>query len=124
MPVSFAPGVGGGVDPFSGKLERRGVLTHGRLRENRNHGGKPGGLKDPRKMPGVAASSDPLAITDFLYGQGDMLRVGSASRTPDFAPGQSLTFHNRDAARTIFHTITACKAPCNRTTGIAYPLAG
>ena len=21
------------------------------------------------------------------------------------------------------HTITACKAPCNRTTGIAYPLA-
>ena len=39
------------------------------------------------------------------------------------APGQSLTFLNRDAARTIYHTITACKAPCNRTTGIAYPLA-
>ena len=39
------------------------------------------------------------------------------------APGGSLTFVNRDAARTIFHTITACRAPCNRTTGIAYPLA-
>ena len=39
------------------------------------------------------------------------------------APGGSLTFVNRDAARTIFHTITACRAPCNRTTGVAYPLA-
>ena len=29
----------------------------------------------------------------------------------------------RDATRDIFHTITACKAPCNRETGIAYPLA-
>ena len=123
MPVSFAPGAPGGVDPFSGKLERRGVLTHGRLRENRNHGGKRGGLKDPRTLPGVAASGDPLAITDFLYGQGDLLRGGADSRPPEIAPGQSLTFLNRDAARTIYHTITACKAPCNRTTGIAYPLA-
>ena len=123
MPVSFAPGAPGGVDPFSGKLERRGVLTHGRLRENRNHGGKRGGLKDPRTLTGVAASGDPLAITDFLYGQGDLLRGGADSRPPEIAPGQSLTFLNRDAARTIYHTITACKAPCNRTTGIAYPLA-
>ena len=37
--------------------------------------------------------------------------------------GRSLTFTNRDAKDTIFHTVTACKAPCNRTTGIAYPLA-
>ena len=33
--------------------------------------------------------------------------------------GQSLTFFNEDAPRQIEHTITACKAPCNRTTGIA-----
>jgi plastocyanin len=37
--------------------------------------------------------------------------------------GRGLTFVNRDARREIFHTITACRAPCNRTTGIAYPLA-
>ena len=37
--------------------------------------------------------------------------------------GRSLKFVNRDPKRRIFHTITACKAPCNRTTGIAYPLA-
>jgi plastocyanin len=42
--------------------------------------------------------------------------------------GQSLTFLNRDAPSPpstgdAFHTITGCKAPCNRSTGIAYPLA-
>ena len=124
MPVAFAPGAPGGVDPFSGKLERRGRLTHGHLKENNNHGGEPGGLPDARKLPdGPAATADPLAITDFLYGQGDLLRAGAASRPPVVAPGQSLNFRNTDAARTIYHTITACKAPCNRSTGIAYPLA-
>ena len=124
MPVAFAPGAPGGVDPFSGKLERRGRLTHGHLKENNNHGGEPGGLPDARTLPdGPAATADPLAITDFLYGQGDLLRAGAASRPPVVAPGQSLNFRNADAARTIYHTITACKAPCNRSTGIAYPLA-
>ena len=42
MPVAFAPGAPGGVDPFSGKLERRGRLTHGHLKENNNHGGERG----------------------------------------------------------------------------------
>ena len=122
MPVAFAAGRGG-VDPFSGRLERRGRLTHGHLPENDNHGGRAGGLPDPRRMSAVPASADPLAITDFSYGQGDLLGAGAASRPPEVAAGQSLQFVNRDAARTIFHTITACRAPCNRTTGIAYPLA-
>ena len=29
--------------------------------------------------------------------------------------GRGLEFVNRDAGRTIFHTVTACKAPPNRT---------
>jgi plastocyanin len=37
--------------------------------------------------------------------------------------GRSLKFVNRDARRGILHSITSCRAPCNRTTGIAYPLA-
>ena len=123
MPVAFAPGAPGGVDPFSGRLEKRGRLSHGHLPENDNHGGRRGGLPDPRRLAGVPAPADPLAITGFFYGQGDLLRGGRASRPPEIAAGRSLTFLNRDAARTIYHTITACKAPCNRTTGIAYPLA-
>ena len=124
MPVAFAPGARGGVDPFSGRIERRGRITHGHLPENDNHGGGAGGLRDARTLPdGPAATADPLAITDFLYGQGDLLRGGAASRPPVVAAGQSLGFKNADAARNIFHTITACRAPCNRSTGIAYPLA-
>jgi plastocyanin len=37
--------------------------------------------------------------------------------------GNSLTFRNADSDQTIWHTITACKEPCNKSTGIAYPLA-
>ncbi len=37
----------------------------------------------------------------------------------------SLTFLNQDAeqSQNVFHTITGCKAPCNRSPGIAYPIA-
>jgi plastocyanin len=39
--------------------------------------------------------------------------------------GQQLSFKNLDDSATpaTWHTITACKAPCNRDTGIAYPIA-
>ncbi len=47
----------------------------------------------------------------------------AAGRPPVVVQGQSLTFRNLDDGQTIWHTITACKAPCNRSTGIAYPLA-
>src|SRR3954451_25338228 len=123
MPVSFAPGAPGGTDPFTGRLDRRGRLTHGHLRENRNHGGGSGGLDDPRALPDGPAPTDRLAITDFLYGQGDMLRGGARSRPPVVAPGGSLTFRNADAARDIYHTITACRAPCNRGPGVPSALA-
>ena len=40
----------GGDDPFVKKVDRPGVLTHGHLPENNNHGGKKTTLKDPRKV--------------------------------------------------------------------------
>ena len=60
-------------------------------------------------------------ITNFLYGRGDL--NAAAGGIPTVKRGHSLTFLNLDDAQTIWHTITACKAPCNKTTGIAYPLA-
>jgi plastocyanin len=44
---------------------------------------------------------------------------------PTVAAGQSITFDNQDAPvdNGIWHTITAREAPCNSSTGIAYPLA-
>ena len=40
----------GGDDPFVKKVDQPGVLTHGHLPENNNHGGKKTTLKDPRKL--------------------------------------------------------------------------
>ena len=54
-----------------------------------------------------------------------MYAPGSAANPPKVVAGQSLTFLNQDASQStnVFHTITACKAPCNRSPGIAYPIA-
>ncbi len=123
MPIAFSPGARGGRDPFSGHVDRRGRLTHGHLAENDNHGGDPGGLPDATKLADGAAVTAPVDVTDFFYGQGDLLKGDATSLPPVIHPGQSISFVNRDAGRNVFHTITACKAPCNRDTGVAYPLA-
>ncbi len=126
MPIAFSPGDTTGVDPFGGALNRKGVLNHGHLPENDNHGGGPGGLPDARSLrDGVAvtAAGGPVLIKDFLYRRGDLSNVGAAGRPPTVRQGGTIAFRNLDDRRTIWHTITACKAPCNRRAGIAYPLA-
>ena len=80
--------------------------------------------KDPRRLlSAVPPPQRTITISNFLYGRGDLLRVGKKGRPPTIRPGGRLTFVNRDADQGILHSITACRAPCNRTTGIAYPLA-
>jgi plastocyanin len=123
MPVAFHAG-GTGPDPFAVDVDAPGRVTHGHLRENRNHGGAFAGLRDPRTLlsaPMTAGGA--VAIRDFVYGRGDLLRTGRRARPPAIRRGTSLRFINRDARRGILHTITSCRAPCNRSTGIAYPLA-
>ncbi len=50
-------------------------------------------------------------------------------RPPTVSPGRSVTFTNLDALPTMsdeeqaWHSITSCPAPCNRGSGIGYPLA-
>jgi len=129
MPVAFSPGDPTGIDPFSGRLNRRGVLNHGHLPENDNHGGGPSGLPDPRRLragaPIAAGAGGDAEVTidGFLYARGDLSNPMAAGRPPVVPQGGSITFRNLDDAREIWHTITACKAPCNKRTGIAYPLA-
>ena len=72
---------------------------------------------------GAVRTARTVGIRNFVYGQGDLSSPGRRGRPARVRRGRGLTFVNRDADRTIFHTVTACKAPCNRTTGIAYPLA-
>jgi plastocyanin len=122
MPIAYSEGDTTGVDPFSGQLNTRGVLNHGHLAENDNHGG----AADVSYLNALDQPSEPakaeIPIEGYIYGQGDML-AGDA--IPTIAPGGTITFDNIDAPLNngVWHTITSCKAPCNQSTGIAYPLA-
>jgi len=110
----------GGNDPFTSTIDQRGVLTHGHLPENDNHGNRATKLGDPREtasgpFPGT------IPIGSFEYGAGDLAAKG---KIPTVTEGQAITFDNFDAAdQNVWHSITACKAPCTASTGIAYPLA-
>jgi plastocyanin len=48
-----------------------------------------------------------------------------ATSVPTIKVGQSLKFKNLDSplGNGIWHTITACRLPCDGKTGIAFPLA-
>jgi plastocyanin len=123
MPVAFSPG-GSGPDPFVTNVNVPGQITHGPLRENRNHGGGLLGLPDARDLLAAPpARSRTVDVRGFVYGQGDLSLTGRGRRPPAVRAGRSLRFVNRDGRSGIMHTITSCRAPCNRATGIAYPLA-
>lgn len=120
--------LGGGVDPFRQPVNTRGRITHGHLPENDNHGGKLAVLPDARKLLAGTTTTRSVNIKGFVYGQGDLGAGGRKGRPPVIRQGQSLTFKNLDSPdarpkNRIYHTITACKEPCNRQTGVAYPLA-
>src|ERR687893_58465 len=72
---------------------------------------------------GVDPFTTLVDIEGFVYGQGDLSTPGKQGRPALVRQGKRLKFVNRDAKQTIYHTVTACKAPCTRETGIAYPLA-
>jgi plastocyanin len=115
-----------GADPFKERVDTDGRLTHGHLAENDNHGGEPDTEQyvDLTKLPSqVTANGTKIMIENFVYTRGDM---SIADSVPAVTPGGALTFDNSIDAplgNGIWHTITACKAPCNGKTGVAYPLA-
>jgi plastocyanin len=117
-----APGEAAAADPFTTPVDVDGQLTHGHLAENDNHGGAP----DATYVNALLQPSEPanteIPIEGYVYAQGDML-AGKA--VPTVAPGGTITFDNIDAPLNngVWHTITACAAPCNASTGVAYPLA-
>ena len=117
--------VDGGVDPFTQKVDQTNRLTHGRLKENIDVGvRKPNpGLSNPVKLAD-GPRMDRIVIKNFTFGQGDLSTSGKKGLPPVITEGQALTFINQDEPLTIrYHSITACKTPCNLTGGIGYPLA-
>lgn len=122
--ITDAP-VPGGVDPFAGTVDQRDYLTHGRLKENIDVGvrRRNAGLRNPLRLRSGPFRKR-VVIKDFVFRNGDLTLRGKAGRPPRVRQGQSLEFVNADDPLAVrFHTITACRAPCNRTGGIGYPLA-
>jgi plastocyanin len=120
----FVPGGAGGDDPFATPVDVKGVLTHGHLAENDNHGGLPNpkDYSDLTELPSAPAP-EVVPIENFVYSRGDM---SVADSVPTVEHGGEITFDNSIDApleNGIWHTITSCKAPCNKSTGIAFPLA-
>jgi hypothetical protein len=121
--VTYMADAGPGRNPFKRRVNFPGRPTHGHLAENDNHGGGPADLPNPVTRPDGQAVGGPLDIMGFKYALGDLSLPGMAGRPPVVPEGQSITFRNRDDPRAIYHSITSCKPPCNRATGIAYPVA-
>lgn len=116
------PANASGVDPFQKTVDTKGQLTHGHLPENDNHGGAPSTeFANAQQLPDGAATNQ-VDIWNFVYSPGDL---GTEQSVPTVKAGDSLNFINHDNPQFngVWHTITACKAPCNQSTGVAYPLA-
>ncbi len=122
MPVAVYDGTDvGGVDALDPSASQAGVLTHGHLSENDNHGGEPTGAPDPFSLASAPAPNNTIGIQSFAY----RTDASAGPSVPTVEPGQALTFRNDDAVPSVnaFHTITACKEPCTGATGVAYPVA-
>jgi plastocyanin len=96
---------------------------YGHLPENDNHGGKRTPLPEARKLPDGPAPTGTIDILDFKYRLGDLSLSGASGLPPVVQQGQAVNFRNADDGRRIYHSLTSCKAPGNRSTGIAYPIA-
>jgi plastocyanin len=116
---------GRGANPFFDPVDTGGVVTHGHLPENDNHGGDPTPLPDPRTLPDGPQVSN-VGIGAYRYLQGDLAANGAAVNPPVVQAGQSIQYTNYDAPSSgygTWHTVTACKEPCTGSTGVAFPLA-
>ena len=116
--------------------DQGGILTHGRLPENIDKkANKDLNLPDPRKLAskGRRVRDGGLSIEGFDYGVGGYSAFRSIPtrfmRPPVVKPGSTITFTNLDALfgapdeEQAWHSITSCRAPCNRGSGVGYPLA-
>jgi plastocyanin len=114
-----------GPNPYEKRVDYPGVLNHGRLAENRDHGGDKMVAPNPAKLPSGLLSSGPISIGGYSYGAGNFRLPGTAGRPPVVEQGDTFTFQMapNDVANEIWHSVTSCKSPCNRSTGISYPIA-
>jgi plastocyanin len=71
------------------------------------------------KVGGVVTD---IYAVNFTYGAAD-LGVADVSGIPQVKRGSTVRFWNLDEAMNVWHTFTACRAPCDGPMGINYPVA-
>jgi plastocyanin len=118
-----APNDTSGPDPFATRVDPNGELTHGHLAENDNHGGERRAVYPDARKAANGATTTQVRIKGFQFQPGDLGLLFERARVPIVPKGQSLSFLNQDDPNIEWHSITTCRAPCNRPTGISYPLA-
>ncbi len=129
------------VDPFEqwpefkAMYDKGPALTHRRLPENVDAKARQRlELPDPRDLrSGGKVPEAGIGIRSFVFLDGGFSAVSgfpaNLMRPPTIRSGQSVTFTNEDAlpgtpqTEQAWHSITSCRAPCNRDSGIGYPLA-
>jgi len=117
-------------NPYVTKVDTKGKLNHGHLKENEDYGGESGtnGSKlvgpDPTTLPDGQETGGPFTISDFVYDGADFRLPGALGRPPVVNQGQSFTFKlsDYDISHEVWHSLTSCKTPCNKSTGISYPI--
>ena len=112
-------------NPYETRVDNQRVLNHGHLSENEDYGGEqPVVGPDPRNLPDGQFGPGPLTISDYIYNGADFRLPGALGRPPVVNQGQSFTFKmsNYDIENEVWHSLTSCKAPCNKSTGISYPI--
>jgi plastocyanin len=145
LPLLFAQGTGdpAAKDPFDDDAAVRamydagGILTHGRLPENIDaKAGLDLNIRNPKKLKskGTRVPEGGIEIDGFGYSVGGFSAFRgfpkSQMRPPVVKRGTSVTFTTLDAlygqpdSDQAWHTITSCQTPCNKGSGIGYPLAG
>ena len=128
--VPNPPNPASAPNPYVTKVDTRGVLNHGHLKENEDYGGETGknGSKlvgpDPTKLPDGQFGGGPFTISDYVYNGADFRLPGALGRPPVVNEGQSFTFKlsDYDIDNEVWHSLTSCKTPCNKSTGISYPI--
>ncbi|MCB0870022.1 MAG: hypothetical protein KDB52_04245 [Solirubrobacterales bacterium] len=116
----------GGKNPYKTRVDYLGPVNHPHYPENNDHGGKlPTVGPDPTLLPNGPMVSNPFTISDYSFGQGDFRLPGSLANPAVVEKGETFTFglSESDIEKEVWHSLTSCKAPCNKSTGIAYPIA-
>jgi len=116
----------GGRNPYRTRVASAGVLNHGHYSENEDYGGEDTtGLPDASALPdGLPVSGSITAGGPGSYSPGGLSLTGDSGRPPVVEQGQQLTFQMSPGSLSsgAWHSITSCQSPCNRSTGISYPI--